>query len=312
MDVVYKNWASGQGLEDIQAKIFSHASGLPESAEVIRERNLQRAPEMTRYALTDDGNPLAYITARDSLSEEGRTYVGYPWSMPDCPPEVQKKIFDEMMAYLDKRDEIKEIGTTVIQRSKLRDAQIEFFKKQGFVEDEHVFRYILALDVVETSKMEVPEKAAALTSKVATEADMDHLVEIFLADEGLRNQVSDEEGIKSYYRDRVLADGHAVLLFDGDTVVAATAPLRFQPNQVRVLGDEERIIMRFTAIRPGYNYAWARLLLELAKECKKAKWTDIPIQAETYFTGSGPASVGLATIRPELDDFETIMVKRKE
>jgi hypothetical protein len=160
--------------------------------------------------------------------------------------------------------------------------------------------------------MKVSKKAAALKSKVATEADMDHLVEIFLVEEDLRNQLSDEEGIKSYFKDRVLADGHAVLLFDGDTVVAATAPLRFQPNQVRVLGDEERIIMRFTAVRPGYYYAWPRLLLELAKECKKAKWTDIPIQAESWFTASGPAMAGLAEIRPELDDFETIMVKKKE
>ncbi|MHA1964504.1 MAG: hypothetical protein ACXACG_01455 [Candidatus Thorarchaeota archaeon] len=312
MKVKYTVWEPDNGLEDVQAKIFSHASGIPERAEVIRERNLQRAPEMTRYALTKEGEPLAYVTARDSSSEEGRTYIGYPWTMPDCPPEAQKKIFKDMMTYLDEREETKEIGTTVIQRSKLRDTQIEFFEKQGFLEDARVFRYILALDVVETSKLKVSKRAAALKSKVAKEADMDYLVDIFLAEEGLRNQISDEEGIKSYFRDRVLKDGHAVLLFDGDKVVAGTAPLRFQPNQVRVVGDEERIIMRFTAVRPGYNYAWSRLLIELAKECKNAGWTDIPIQAESWFDARGPAIIGLAEIRPELDDFEIIMVKKNE
>ncbi len=310
MEVKYTIWEPDIGLEDIQAEIFSHASGIPERAEVIRERNLQRAPEMTRYALSKEGKPLAYVTARDSSSETGRTYVGYPWTMPSCPSDVQLKIFDEMMNYLDVREETKEIGTTIIQRSKLRDTQLDFFKSRGFVEDTHIFRYILPLDVVETSNLEVSNEAAALTSKVATENDMDHLVEIFLADESLRNQISDEEGIKSYFRDRVLKDGHAVILFDGDKVVAATAPLRFQPNNARVFGDEERIIMRFTAMKPGYNYAWPRLLVELAKECKKAGWTDIEIQAESYFESNNTAMIGLAEIRPELVDFEIVMVKR--
>ena len=66
MKVKYTVWEPDKGLEDIQAKIFSYASGIPERAEVIRQRNLQRAPEMTRYALTEDGEPLAYVTARDS------------------------------------------------------------------------------------------------------------------------------------------------------------------------------------------------------------------------------------------------------
>jgi len=310
VEVKYTVWEPDKGLEDIQAKIFSHASGIPERAEVIRDRNLQRAPEMTRYALTNEGEPLAYVTARDSSSETGRTYVGYPWTMPSCPSDVQLKIFDEMMTYLDAREGTKEIGTTIIQRSNLRNTQLDFFKKRGFVEDTRIFRYILPLDVVETSNLELSEEAAALTTKVATENDMDHLVEIFLAEESLRNQISDEEGIKSYFRDRVLKDGHAVILFDGDKVVAATAPLRFQPNNARVFGDEEKIIMRFTAMRPGYNYAWPRLLVELAKECKKAGWTDIKIQAESYFESNNSAMIGLAEIRPELVDFEIVMVKR--
>ncbi len=310
MEVKYTVWEPDKGLEDIQAKIFSHASGIPERAEVIRDRNLQRAPEMTRYALTNEGEPLAYVTARDSSSETGRTYVGYPWTMPSCPSDVQLKIFDEMMTYLDAREGTKEIGTTIIQRSNLRNTQLDFFKKRGFVEDTRIFRYILPLDVVETSNLELSEEAAALTTKVATENDMDHLVEIFLAEESLRNQISDEERIKSYFRDRVLKDGHAVILFDGDKVVAATAPLRFQPNNARVFGDEEKIIMRFTAMRPGYNYAWPRLLVELAKECKKAGWTDIKIQAESYFESNNSAMIGLAEIRPELVDFEIVMVKR--
>ncbi|MFW9793855.1 MAG: hypothetical protein ACFFEE_06130 [Candidatus Thorarchaeota archaeon] len=311
MKVVYKIWEPDQDLEDIQARIFSEASGIPERAEVIRQRNLQRAPEMTRYALTEDGEPLAYVTARDSSSGEGRTYIGYPWKMPNCPEEVQLKIFNELLSYLENREETNEIGTTIITRSNLRDKQEEFFQKRGFEHEERIYTYILPLDVAETSKLEVPEKTSTLKSKVATEDDIDHLVEIFMADEGLRNQVADEEGAKSYFKDRVLQTGHAVLLFDGDKVVAATAPLRFQPDGNRVRGDEERIIMRFTAIRPGYDYTWTRLLIEMAKECKKAGWTDIPIQAESWVTGQGAAIAGLAEIRPELTDFEAVFLKKE-
>lgn len=312
MKVKYTVWEPDKGLEDIQAKIFSHASGIPERAEVIRQRNLQRAPEMTRYALTEDGEPLAYVTARDSSSGEGRTYIGYPWTMPDCTEEIQLKLFDEHLSYLEKREETKEIGTTVITRSNLRDQQTEFFTKRGFVEDERIFTYILALDVDETSKLAVSEKGSALKSKTASEGDLDHLVEIFMAEEGLRNQVADEEGAKSYFTDRVLPTGHAVLLYDGDKVVGGTAPLRFQPDGNRVRGDQERIIMRFTAIRPGYEYAWTRLLVELAKECKKAGWTDVPIQAESWITGEGAAIAGLAEIRPELTDFEAVLLRKTE
>ncbi|MFW9870597.1 MAG: hypothetical protein ACFFEL_13305 [Candidatus Thorarchaeota archaeon] len=311
MDVKYKVWEPDKGLEDIQARIFSEASGIPERAEVIRQRNLQRAPEMTRYALTKDGEPLAYVTARDSSSGEGRTYIGYPWKMPNCPEEVQLKLFDELLSYLEKREETKEIGTTIITRSRLREAQEEFFTKRGFEEDERIFTYILPLDVTETTKLEVSDKASALKSKVATKKDIDDLVEIFMADTGLRSQVANEEGAKSYFTDRVLQVGHAILLYDGDKVVASTAPLRFQPDGNRVRGDEERIIMRYTAIRPGYEYAWARLLVELAKECKDAGWTDIPIQAESWVTGEGAAIAGLAEIRPELTDFEAVLLKKE-
>jgi hypothetical protein len=311
VDVQYVLWEPEKGLEDIQARIFSEASGLPERAEVIRVRNLQKDPEMTRYALTKDGEPLAYVTARDSSSEPKRTYIGYPWTLPGCPEEVQVKIFDEMMSYLDAREETEVVATTVIENSILRDTQKEFFSKRGFVEDDHVFQYRLPMDVVETSKLKVSKEASALTCKIATDDDLDHLVGLFQQEEGLRNQVAEIEAIKEYFTERVLKDGHAVLLFDKDKAVAATAPLRFQPNNVRVAGDEERIIMRFTAIKQGYNYAWSRLLVEMANECKKAGWTDIKIQAETGFVAGGAAIVGLAELRPEIVDFETIMVKQE-
>ena len=81
MKVVYKNYEPDQGLDELQAKIFTEASGLPATADEIRARNTQRDSKMTLYALTEDGNPLGYVTCRDSTSEEGRTYISFPWKL---------------------------------------------------------------------------------------------------------------------------------------------------------------------------------------------------------------------------------------
>ena len=123
--IVYRNWEPDQGLEDIQAKMYTEVSGLPASADEIRERNLRRDPQMTRYALTEDGKPLAYVTSRDSGSEIGRTYIGYPWAMPDCPKEAQEKIFNELMDFLKERETTSDIATTVVLLSPMSDKQFE-------------------------------------------------------------------------------------------------------------------------------------------------------------------------------------------
>ncbi|MGY5877007.1 MAG: hypothetical protein RTU30_14750, partial [Candidatus Thorarchaeota archaeon] len=78
------------------------------------------------------------------------------------------------------------------------------------------------------------------------------------------------------------------------------------------VGEGKRIIMRFRGFRPGYDYAWNRLLLEFAKLCKKIGWTDLKIQTGFGFSTSGAEASGIAKITPELREFEVIMLKRKE
>ena len=312
MKVVYKKWEDGQGLEELQAQIYTGASGLPANGWQIKERNIQRGPDLTRYALTEDGKPLAYVTSNISTSERGRALIGYPWSLPDCPSEAKNKIFSEQFSYLKNRDDIEEITTAVVIRSKIKDEQIAFFKEKGFVEDERIYRYSLDFDVVEAANQKVEGKASKLTSRVATEKDIDLLIELCLADEGLREAFSSKDGFRSYFRDRVFKVRPPVMLFDGDQIVAASAPLRFEAEGSTVIADGERIIMRFTAIRPGYSYAWNRLLVELAKECKAAGWTDIPIYTSFGFSTSGAAPSGIAKLRPELEEFEIILKSKKE
>ena len=159
----------------------------------------------------------------------------------------------------------------------------------------------------EVSKWELDDKAKQLTSRVATADDLELFYEINKADAELGRELTDEEAMKNYYEGRVLKDGHAILVFDGDKVVAASAPLRFKGGGVYIPEDEEVIIMRFTAFRPKYAYAWKRLVVEIAKECVKTGWTDLPLRIRSFHSTRSSVARGIAEITPEITAFELIL-----
>ncbi|MHA1907014.1 MAG: hypothetical protein ACW98Y_06955 [Candidatus Thorarchaeota archaeon] len=311
MKIDYRKWEPNMGLEEIQAKIYTEVSGLPARADQIGPRNDQRGADATRYALTDDGAPLAYVTSYMDPSDSSRAGIGYPWAMPDCPKEAQDKIFNDLFSHLKEKDEINEIRTGIVVNSKVKSEMIEYFKAKGFVEYERAFQYNVDLDVKETAALKLTEDVAGFTSKVATESDIDTLVEVSLADQYLKNAFPSEEAFRDYFKDRVLKDGHAIIIFEDDKAIAASAPLRFQPDGAFLTGDEERIIMRFTAVRTGYEHAWHKLVVELAKECKSAGWTDLSIRVGIGFTAQGAAAVGLSRIQPEIEEYQIGYTFRK-
>ena len=312
MKVVCKKWNTDDGLEDIQAKIYTEASGLPAQGWQIRDRNIQRGEDATRYALTEDGKPLAYVTSSVSDSEPGRANIGFPWTMPDCPPEVQKKLFKEQFEYLRNRDDIDRITTGIVLRSKIKDKQDKFFRELGFSDHETYYQYSVDFDVKETANKEVKGKAAKLRAKSATEGDIDLLVDLCMADEQLREAFTNREGFVSYFKDRVFPTRAPIILFDGDAAVGATAPLRTSPDNVNIPADSERIILRFRALKPGYDYAWERLLVELAKDCKEAGWTDVPILSSFGFSAEGPEAEAIVRMKPGFTAYEKFLIYRKE
>ncbi|MBD3408483.1 MAG: hypothetical protein GF411_20335 [Candidatus Lokiarchaeota archaeon] len=309
MDVVYKKWKEGEGLEEAQALIYTEASGLPAQADQIGPRNVSRGPDLTRYALTKDGKPLAYVTSFTNFGEK-EALIGYPWAMPDCPEEVQEKLFNEQLEYLESLDDIDTLMTAVVSRSKIRDDQIEWFESRGFRREDSIYQYLLDVDVSKAAKIEITGKSAQLTARKATDDDIDKLVELSLADERLRSAFQNEEGFKTYFKERVFPLQAPLLVFDGDTLVAATAPLKFEPDGNIVRGNDPRIIMRFQAIRPGYTYAWDRLFTEFAKYCEELGWNDIPIQTGFGFTSNEGQPIGLARVIPNLEEYEVRLFKR--
>lgn len=307
MNVVYKKWNPDEKLEEAQAKIYTGASGLPARPEQIKPRNIERGEDSTRYALTKDGEPLAYVTSWISDDTPDQGGIGYPWSLPDCPPEAKEKIFNELFTHLKKDKKLKDIRTGIVLTSKIADKQIKFFKELGFEEDETAYRFTKDLDVEKMASKKFEGKAAKLTSRPATNNDIDTLIEIALSDPQLRRAFPNEEGFRDYFENRVMKAGNAVMVFDGDKVVAASAALKLEPDGIFLFGDEERILMRFTAIRPGYNYAWKRLVAEFAKIVKKAGWKDTPIRVGFGFSTNGAVASGMAGILPEMDEFELFM-----
>jgi SOS response regulatory protein OraA/RecX len=309
MKVIYKNWEKDQGLEEIQAKIYTGVSGLPTraTAEEIAARNNRRGPEMTHYALTENGEPLAYITSNIDDDEPWEALIGYPWAMPECPPEVQEKIFNDQLNHLKRKESLQKLVTAVILASKIADKQQQFFINKGFTIDEIVYLYDKNYDIEEVSKWNLDEKAKQLTSRSATNDDLELFYEVNKSDAELSRDLSEKEAMKNYYEGRVLKDGHAILLFDGDKVVAASAPLRFKGQGVFIPKDEEVIIMRFTALRPEYAYAWKRLAVEIAKECIKSGWTDLPFRIRSFHSTRSTVARGIAEITPEITAFELIL-----
>ena len=307
MDVEYKNWESGKGLEEVQAKIYTEVSGLPARAEDIGPRNDQRGSDMTKYALTKEGEPLAYITSWQSNSEPGSYGIGYPWSLPNCPKDVKIKMFKEQLNYLKSKKDLKRIRTAVVVASKTAKDQIRFFEENGFVEDESVVRFNKDFDVKSLSKITVNTKAATLKVRIATNDDVDILIDLVKSDKQLGNYFPTREAAKGYFEGRVLKDGHAVILFDKDIAVAASALLKMDPDNFIVRADSERIIPRFVAIRPSYRYAYDRLLAELAKEALVAKWQDVPLRVGLGFETEDYAISLLAESQPEMYVYEILM-----
>lgn len=312
MNVIYKKWNPDEGLEEAQAKIYTGVSGLPTRPEEIKPRNIQRGEDSTRYVLSKDGEPLAYVTSwiNDENPTEGG--IGYPWSFPNCPPDAKEKIFNELFDHLRKDKKLKDIRTGIVLNSKIAKDQIKWFEERGFSELERAYRYTKDLDVEKMASKKLDGKLAELKAKIATEDDVDALIEVAMSDPELGRAFPDEEGFRNYFAGRVLPQGNAIMLYEGDKLVAASAALRMEPNGVFLFGDEERVLMRFTAIRPGYGYAWKRLVVEIAKDVKKSGIKDIPLRVQFGFTASGAVASGIAGIDPDLEEFELFMKYKVE
>lgn len=311
MKIIVRDYEPDRGLEEIQAKIYSEISGLSASSRQTHEGSTSKDPKLTRYALTETGRPLAYVTARESRSHFRRTYIFYPWALPECPIEVQERIFDELLAYIIKNKNNVQISSAVILQSKIAEKQLEFLQRKGFIEKERVFYYNLDYNVNEVSKWKI-QGEANFSSRSAKSDDLGILVDLFQADLEMGAIFSDLEACESYFRDRIFREGQTLLVFHGEQLIAATSVIRVKPGSYYLSGDEERVLLRFVATRSDYPEAWKFLLVEAAKACIGAGWSNAPLRLRFHFFARSPIATYLAKMRPELETFEAILEYREK
>ena len=145
MEINYRFYEPNQGLEEIQAKIFSQANNQVVTGKEIQERFEREKidPKTVRYAFTKDNKPLAYIQARD-YENIREVHIGRTWSMPDCPEEVKIKMFDNLLTYMK--------GRKSELRLKFKTSgepeQIKFAEDRGFKLDHKNIRFTIDLESI--------------------------------------------------------------------------------------------------------------------------------------------------------------------
>lgn len=93
-----------QGFEEKQAHIYNSMvreyGGDETTAQKIKDRIKRDKPDDIdiRFALKEDEG-RAYIQYR-SYPKSKDLWIGYPWSVPGTPPEIQDKLFDDLLEYI--------------------------------------------------------------------------------------------------------------------------------------------------------------------------------------------------------------------
>jgi hypothetical protein len=268
MSIIYRYWEPNQGLEEIQAKIYkdNNPDEMPESvtAQLILARYEREKidPKTVRYALTEGGKPLAYIQARD-YDQIKETHLGYPWALKGCPKEVQKKLFDEMLEYIEQREEAEEYAIRMIAPMN-REEIVKFFKKKGLIVKSKGFRF--KFDVNRISEMECTD--SRYSYRLATTEDINLLVELIKADGRYIAEFESDVEIVRYFKDLVFKVGHVILVFKDDQLVMASAPLIFKS----LVDGKENLILRFFAFLPSHEKAFNPLIIGISKDCMKANY----------------------------------------
>jgi hypothetical protein len=275
MKVKYSYYEPNKGFEEIQAQIYKSATTrygtqIAITAEQIQQRyeTENTDPKGVRYALKENGNPLAYIQTRVTEADENterRTWIGYPWIVEGCPTEVQEKLFNEMFEYVKQRDPDNEIVMGYFP-----DCWKEcvfFAKSKGYEVIDKGFQYII--DVQKASRVDL----LSYSARIATLDDLDALVELSKADPSLKSAFLNEEARVSYFKDHVLPDGHTILLSKDNQLICAGAPLKGL--------REDGIVVRFSTTRSGFEDATKALLIEISKHLVEIGWLDDPLINES-------------------------------
>lgn len=312
MKVVYRHYEHNQGLEEQQAKVYMEVSGLPANAEEIKRRfkGEERDPQSARYVLTEDGQLLAYVQTSEWVARSGTHIISYPWALPECPSEAQEKIFDELLTWLQDTIRPQVIAGEVVFETPTTDERIKFFQRKGFVEKEHLYVNSVDLDLIEVSKWETNDEIASYTCRTGTIEDLDQLIEVCHADNYMRDVFPSVEEAKYFFEKTFLKDSHNKLIIKDNQVVSVGNPNRRKVK--RGNKPEKELVSLTSATRLEHPQAWKRLLIEIAKECLRSGWENLPLRISCLFFGYSMNAIFLAELQEEIEDIAVLFVYTNE
>ncbi|MFX0014735.1 MAG: hypothetical protein ACFFB2_00955 [Promethearchaeota archaeon] len=306
MKLIYRHYEPNQGLEEKQAKVYTKVSGLPADAEEIKRRfkGEKRDPLSARYVLTEDGDLLAYVQTSRWAARPGTYIVSYPWALPDCPTEAQEKIFDELLKWLQDTIHPQVIAGEVVFETPTTEERIAFFQKKEFVEKEHLYVYSMDFNLLEISTWEMTNEIASYTCRLGTIDDLEQIIEVCHVDNYMRDVFPSVEETTYYLENTFLRDDNNKLIIKDNQIVSIGLPYRRNLTRGKDKGLE--IIGLTSATRPEHTYAWRRLLIEVAKDCIKSGWENLPLRISTLFFGYSMNAVHLAQLQDSIEDMAVL------
>ncbi|MHA2104925.1 MAG: hypothetical protein ACW981_15970 [Candidatus Hodarchaeales archaeon] len=239
MDVIYKNYEPNKGFDEIQAKIYNEAvkpySGSEVTVEGIKERHEKNKPDFNgiRFAFTSENKPLAYIQYHYYSSLSEKLYIGYPWSVEECPKEIQEEMYQNLLSYVKTKYSSDPIFLGYFSSKYEKVSQ--FALEHGFLKNHVDFNY--EGDIQSLSDLSIDK----LEWKTASKQNLDLLVDLSQTDPDISKSMTRSQ-FEEYLIGRVFPDGHCFMLSESNKAVAACAPLKLRDSSV---------FMRFSAVRDG-------------------------------------------------------------
>ncbi|MFX0183197.1 MAG: hypothetical protein ACFE95_08985 [Candidatus Hodarchaeota archaeon] len=306
MKVIYRHYEPNQGLENQQAKVYTEVSGLPADAEEIKKRfkGEKRDPKSARYALTEDGQLLAYVQTSEWVARPGTYIISYPWALPECPPEVQGKIFDELFAWLKTTIHPQVIAGEVVFNTPTTDERIKFFQRKGFIEKEHLFFNSVDLSLTEVANWQMNEELASYNCRAGTIEDLYQLIEVCHADHYMRDVFPSVDEAKYFLESSFLKNKNNKIIIKDNQIVSAGVPIRRTVNSGEKY--EKEIVSLRSATQLEHPNAWKRLLIEIAKECLRSGWDKLPLRIGCLFFGYSMNAIFLAKLQDKIEDFAVL------
>ena len=259
MGINYRTYEPNQGLEEFQAKLYNQANNRNVTAKEIQERYEREKidPKTVRYAFTKDEKPLAYVQARD-YPAVGETHIGYPWTMPDCPPEVKNKLYDDLLAYVKTRK------TDLKLKMNVQADRVDFAKQRGFKEEQKFIRYKIKFD---TLKNYNPSDSKYVLRKAA-EDELEAIKKGYIEAYNLTNP-AEIERLTNYTKDR-FKENHLIVATYNNAIIGGTAPFieEGEPNPENI----GALRLRFLFTIKGHEISIPELFKKSMELSHEANW----------------------------------------